>query len=599
MLDNRTVGKTIAALRQANGMTQQKLAATMNVSHQAVSKWETGQALPDMQTMLDLSRMFGVTMEQLLLGDIPESRLHPREAQEEEAAEKAAPGFDLRSAMQDVVNGIGSLFKAPAGTAKPEAPKDNIQEEAAAQDVPAQEEETAEAEAPDEGEDPAAEETAKDEPEQEAAEEHVKDEDLPPIDIEKIIEMAPFMSRVALEDMLMQYRGRFTARDVARLAPFVTSETLEALIWRVDGSLDWDLLRRIAPFLQRDVVDRLTYAYVQGEKAVRPAMDTVGRAAENLGRNIQKKVSEVDFDKLGEQISSGVNHVVREAQKFGESVAREMNRAFCPPQEKPAAPEKKQASEHVQAARRHMFERAMDEDKWDWIAERLPNLDDDALKADITRRAVELGKLDWVEENCGDVVTAETVRKAVETRDWEWLSDHMERIDTDLHTEIAMAAAEDKAWDFLTDNVSFMDLGDCSLALALAALDADAEDLLSALAEEYLSEEENLQIAEKALAAGKYELLEALTEHMDAGAIDQVCLRLAEAQKWEALDGVMEHADEAIVDSICLKLAAGGEWGRVEEHLDEVSEDALAQLMELAVEAGNWEIIESLEAYMD
>ena len=66
MIDNRLVGKRISALRQENGLTQQQLAAMMNVSHQAVSKWEGGQALPDIQTMLELTRFFGITVEQLI-----------------------------------------------------------------------------------------------------------------------------------------------------------------------------------------------------------------------------------------------------------------------------------------------------------------------------------------------------------------------------------------------------------------------------------------------------------------------------------------------------------------------------------------------------
>lgn len=66
MIDNRLVGKKISALRQANGLTQQQLAVMMNVSHQAVSKWESGQALPDIQTMLALTRFFGITVEQLI-----------------------------------------------------------------------------------------------------------------------------------------------------------------------------------------------------------------------------------------------------------------------------------------------------------------------------------------------------------------------------------------------------------------------------------------------------------------------------------------------------------------------------------------------------
>ena len=75
MIDNRTVGKTIAGLRQAKGMTQQQLAAAMNVSHQAVSKWENGAALPDIQTMVELTQLFGITVEQLISGDVPEARM--------------------------------------------------------------------------------------------------------------------------------------------------------------------------------------------------------------------------------------------------------------------------------------------------------------------------------------------------------------------------------------------------------------------------------------------------------------------------------------------------------------------------------------------
>lgn len=46
MIDNRVVGRRIAMLRQKSALTQQQLAALMSVSHQAVSKWESGQALP-------------------------------------------------------------------------------------------------------------------------------------------------------------------------------------------------------------------------------------------------------------------------------------------------------------------------------------------------------------------------------------------------------------------------------------------------------------------------------------------------------------------------------------------------------------------------
>ena len=103
MIDNRTVGKTIAALRQARGMTQQQLAAAMNVSHQAVSKWENGAALPDIQTLMELTQLFGITVEQLLSGEIPEPRL------------ESDSGVSLKNIGQFIdgmINDIGNVFKS-------------------------------------------------------------------------------------------------------------------------------------------------------------------------------------------------------------------------------------------------------------------------------------------------------------------------------------------------------------------------------------------------------------------------------------------------------------------------------------------------------
>lgn len=70
MADNMIIGSAIAQLRRAMHMTQQALAAHLYVSHQAVSKWENGVALPDIMTLYSMCRLFGVTMEQLITNDI-------------------------------------------------------------------------------------------------------------------------------------------------------------------------------------------------------------------------------------------------------------------------------------------------------------------------------------------------------------------------------------------------------------------------------------------------------------------------------------------------------------------------------------------------
>ncbi|MBR5110317.1 MAG: helix-turn-helix transcriptional regulator [Clostridia bacterium] len=70
MINNQQVGRNMMLLRLQKGLSQQGLAEMCNVTHQAVSKRETGAALPDMQTLLFLSKYFGTSMEDILSGDI-------------------------------------------------------------------------------------------------------------------------------------------------------------------------------------------------------------------------------------------------------------------------------------------------------------------------------------------------------------------------------------------------------------------------------------------------------------------------------------------------------------------------------------------------
>ena len=56
-------------LRKEAKLTQEQLAEKLNVSRQAVTKWESGQSLPDIQNLKEMAGMFGVTMD-ALVGDI-------------------------------------------------------------------------------------------------------------------------------------------------------------------------------------------------------------------------------------------------------------------------------------------------------------------------------------------------------------------------------------------------------------------------------------------------------------------------------------------------------------------------------------------------
>ena len=60
----------IANLRKKNGWSQEELAEKMQVSRQAVSKWEAAQTVPDLEKILALSRLFGVTTDYLLKDEL-------------------------------------------------------------------------------------------------------------------------------------------------------------------------------------------------------------------------------------------------------------------------------------------------------------------------------------------------------------------------------------------------------------------------------------------------------------------------------------------------------------------------------------------------
>ncbi|MBQ3094749.1 MAG: helix-turn-helix transcriptional regulator [Clostridia bacterium] len=68
-MDIKRSGAFIAALRKDEGLTQKELANELGVTDKAVSRWETGSGLPDAATLLTLSERFGVSINELLLGE--------------------------------------------------------------------------------------------------------------------------------------------------------------------------------------------------------------------------------------------------------------------------------------------------------------------------------------------------------------------------------------------------------------------------------------------------------------------------------------------------------------------------------------------------
>ena len=59
------IGANIAAFRREAGMTQAELAEKLNYTDKAVSKWERGESVPDMMTLVQVAELFSVSLDQL------------------------------------------------------------------------------------------------------------------------------------------------------------------------------------------------------------------------------------------------------------------------------------------------------------------------------------------------------------------------------------------------------------------------------------------------------------------------------------------------------------------------------------------------------
>lgn len=101
-MDQQKIGKFIAECRKAQGYTQVTLAQKLHITNRAVSKWENGHSLPDAAIMLDLCKLLGITVTELLKGE------KGMEKNEELLLEmvRAKQAADKRLLRMEVITGV-------------------------------------------------------------------------------------------------------------------------------------------------------------------------------------------------------------------------------------------------------------------------------------------------------------------------------------------------------------------------------------------------------------------------------------------------------------------------------------------------------------
>jgi transcriptional regulator with XRE-family HTH domain len=228
-MDSKLIGASIASLRQERGWTQRQLARQLDLSHQAVSKWENGESAPDVETLVRLARLFGVTIDRLINPD----------------------PADLRKK--------NSLFSRRTA--------DRLEEELDSLDVEEDDEEEDDFEDEEEDE----EENEEDEENFDFSDAHHRHTHhrvhghtrYVPSDpkLKLLLQMAPFLSREVLEEKFLSYLAKNDLESLSvieNLAPFVSREVMSVAIDKaIDGDVDKTFVLRLAPFIARDALLRL------------------------------------------------------------------------------------------------------------------------------------------------------------------------------------------------------------------------------------------------------------------------------------------------------------------------------------------------------
>ena len=88
-----SLGTNISRLRAEHHLSQGDLAEALEVSRQSVSKWETDSSVPDLDKLVKLSQIFGVSLDELVTGEAgPAAEEAPPETPAAPAAQAAVPG---------------------------------------------------------------------------------------------------------------------------------------------------------------------------------------------------------------------------------------------------------------------------------------------------------------------------------------------------------------------------------------------------------------------------------------------------------------------------------------------------------------------------
>ncbi|MBQ4036660.1 MAG: helix-turn-helix transcriptional regulator [Clostridia bacterium] len=119
-MDQKKIGAFIAACRKKQGLTQAELAEHLNITDRAVSKWETGRAMPDCAVMPELCRIFRISINDLFYGEVMELEKYNEKTEElllemakqKEEADRRLLALEILIGILSVIVLLGFTFAA-------------------------------------------------------------------------------------------------------------------------------------------------------------------------------------------------------------------------------------------------------------------------------------------------------------------------------------------------------------------------------------------------------------------------------------------------------------------------------------------------------
>lgn len=119
-MEKKTMGSFLAALRKANGYTQQEVADKLNVSNKTVSKWECDDGCPEIMMLPVIAELYSVTVDEILKGERIQKTSSEQETQKEQKentgkrvkylVEKALTQYKNKSIIAITLSVIGAIL---------------------------------------------------------------------------------------------------------------------------------------------------------------------------------------------------------------------------------------------------------------------------------------------------------------------------------------------------------------------------------------------------------------------------------------------------------------------------------------------------------